>query len=126
MPAAAPTRCPPARWSTCSRCRALGKIEATLINAGNAHHFRLRAADIGLKGTELQPEINNNPETLAKLDAIRAVGAVAMGLAKTPAEATAKRPGTPKISFCRAAGGLYFIERRTMVEANGTSTALRA
>jgi probable AcnD-accessory protein PrpF len=76
----------------------VGRIEATLINAGNATIF-VRAADLGLKGTELQPEVNNNPELLARFEAIRAAGAVAMGLAATRQEATARRPATPKISF---------------------------
>ena len=76
----------------------VGRIEATLVNAGNATIF-VRAADLGLKGTELQPEVNNNAALLEKFEAIRAAGAVAMGLAATPQEATAKRPATPKISF---------------------------
>jgi len=76
----------------------VGKIEATLVNAGNATIF-VRAADLGLSGTELQPEVNGNPALLAKFEAIRAAGAVAMGLAASAAEATAKRPATPKISF---------------------------
>jgi probable AcnD-accessory protein PrpF len=93
----------------------VGKLEATLINAGNATIF-VRAADIGLKGTELQSEINNNPAMLAKLEAIRAVGAVAMGLVKTPAEATANRPGTPKVSFV-APPAPYISSSGAMVEA---------
>jgi probable AcnD-accessory protein PrpF len=76
----------------------VGRIEATLVNAGNATIF-VRAADLGLKGTELQSEVNNNTALLAKFEAIRAAGAVAMGLAKTAEEATARRPATPKISF---------------------------
>ena len=76
----------------------VGRIEATLINAGNATIF-VRAADLGLTGTELQPEVNSNAALLARFEAIRAAGAVAMGLAATAGEATARRPATPKLSF---------------------------
>lgn len=76
----------------------VGKIEATLINAGNPTIF-VDAAALGFRGTELQPEINNNAEVLARCETIRAHATVAMGLASTPQEATEKRPHTPKLAF---------------------------
>lgn len=76
----------------------LGLVEATLINAGNPTVF-VDASSLGLRGTELQGEINVNKETLALAEAIRAQGAVMMGLVETPAEATAQRPHTPKLAF---------------------------
>jgi hypothetical protein len=76
----------------------LGAVEATLIDAGNPTIF-IDAARLGLKGTELQPDINGDTKLLASAEAVRAQGAVAMGLVKTAAEATAKRPGTPKLAF---------------------------
>jgi len=76
----------------------LGRIEATLIDAGNPTIF-VDAARLGLLGTELQPDINGNKKLLALAETVRAHGAVAMGLAKTPDEATARRPGTPKLAF---------------------------
>jgi probable AcnD-accessory protein PrpF len=76
----------------------LGKIEATLIDAGNPTIF-VDAARLGLKGTELQPDINGDRKLLALAEAVRAEGAVAMGLTRTAAQATAKRPGTPKLAF---------------------------
>jgi 2-methylaconitate cis-trans-isomerase PrpF len=51
-----------------------------------------------LKGTELQPDINNDPALLARFETIRAHAAVAMGLIRTPEEA-ATRQHTPKIAF---------------------------
>jgi probable AcnD-accessory protein PrpF len=74
------------------------KFEATLINAGNPTIF-IDAEALGLKGTELQDDVNSNPELLSRLEAIRAHGAVAMGLAASAAEATQKRPHTPKLAF---------------------------
>lgn len=84
--------------------KGIGKIEATLINAGNPTIF-VAAAALGLKGTELQADINGNAELLARAEAIRAHGAVAMGLAENAAEATAKRPHTPKLAFIAGPAG---------------------
>jgi len=76
----------------------LGLIEATLINAGNPTIF-IDAASLGLSGTELQGDVNGQRDLLRIAEAIRAQGAVAMGLASSAAEATAKRPHTPKLAF---------------------------
>jgi probable AcnD-accessory protein PrpF len=76
----------------------VGDVEMTMINAGNPAIF-IQASVLGLQGNELQRDVNSNPELLAKAEAIRAHAAVRMGLAATPAEATLKRPHTPKLSF---------------------------
>ncbi len=76
----------------------VGKVEATLINAGNPTIF-VEAKALGLKGTELQGDVNDKKELLALAEAVRAHGAVAMGLVKTAEEATTKRPHTPKLAF---------------------------
>jgi probable AcnD-accessory protein PrpF len=75
----------------------VGRIEATLINAGIPTVF-VRAVDIGLAGTELQPDINEDRAKLAMFEAIRTAGALRMGLIKAPEEA-AKRQHTPKVAF---------------------------
>jgi 2-methylaconitate isomerase len=59
-----------------------GPIAATLINAGIATVF-VRAADLGLSGTELREAINADPAALARFEALRTAGAAAMGIAKT-------------------------------------------
>jgi probable AcnD-accessory protein PrpF len=82
----------------------VGAIEATLINAGNPTIF-VDAARLGLTGTELQKDINGNPKILALAEAVRAHGAVAMGLVKTPQEATEKRQHTPKLAFIAKPAG---------------------
>lgn len=76
----------------------LGALDATLINAGNPTLF-VRAADLGLSGTESRTEFNQNSALLNRCETIRAHGAVAMGLATSPDEATACRPHTPKLAF---------------------------
>ena len=75
----------------------LGRVRATLINAGVPMVF-VEAATLGYDGTELQPAINEDKAALAKLEAIRAAGAVRMGLIDDVAQAAA-RPLTPKVAF---------------------------
>lgn len=75
----------------------LGTLKATLINSGIPTIF-INAEDIGYNGTELQEAINEDPTALAKFEAIRAFGAVRMGLIKDVDEA-ANRQHTPKVAF---------------------------
>ncbi len=75
----------------------IGSFEVTLINAGIPTIF-LRAADLGFTGTELQKDINANADILAKLEKIRAYGAVKMGLISDIKEAET-RQHTPKIAW---------------------------
>ncbi len=75
----------------------VGTFEVTLINAGIPTVF-LRAKDLGFTGTELQKDINSNTEILAKLEKIRAYGAVKMGLISDIVEAET-RQHTPKIAW---------------------------
>ena len=75
----------------------VGILPATLINAGIPTIF-VNAADIGYTGTELQEAINGDVEALARFEAIRAHGAVRMGLIAHVDEA-ASRQHTPKVAF---------------------------
>ncbi|KPW17253.1 Uncharacterized protein ALO83_03295 [Pseudomonas cannabina pv. alisalensis] len=78
----------------------LGTLKATLINAGIPTIF-VNAADIGYTGTELQGDINADPLALARLETLRAYGAVRMGLIGSIDEA-ATRQHTPKVAFVAA------------------------
>lgn len=75
----------------------VGTFKATMINAGIPTIF-LNAIDIGYQGTELQDAINNDNNALARFEAIRACGALKMGLISEVAEA-ATRQHTPKVAF---------------------------
>ncbi len=75
----------------------IGSFDATLINAGIPTIF-LNARDLGYAGTELQPAVNGDQAALARFEAIRAGGAVKMGLIREVADA-ATRQHTPKIAF---------------------------
>ncbi|WOE32727.1 MULTISPECIES: 2-methylaconitate cis-trans isomerase PrpF [unclassified Acinetobacter] len=75
----------------------VGSFQVTFINAGIPTIF-LNAEDLGYSGTELQDDINNNEQVLAKFETIRAYGAKQMGLIQDIAEAK-DRQHTPKIAF---------------------------
>ena len=75
----------------------VGTFQATMINAGIPTIF-IDAAALGYKGTELQDDINGDPAALARFEAIRAHGALRMGLISKLEEA-ASRQHTPKVAF---------------------------
>jgi probable AcnD-accessory protein PrpF len=75
-----------------------GTYRVTMINAGNPAIF-IHAEDLGLRGNEMQADINENAALLRKCERIRAHAAVRMGLAATPEDVTALRPHTPKLAF---------------------------
>ncbi|MBT3437867.1 MAG: 2-methylaconitate cis-trans isomerase PrpF [Oceanospirillaceae bacterium] len=79
----------------------VGCFSATMINAGIATIF-INAHDLGYSGTELQPDINTDPQALAKLESIRAHGGVKMGLFSHIDDAQ-QRQHTPKVAFVAAA-----------------------
>lgn len=74
-----------------------GRLQATLIHSGIPTIF-VRAKDMGFTGTELQSDINNDPEILKRFESLRAIGAVKMGLIDR-IEQAATRAHTPKIAF---------------------------
>ena len=75
----------------------MGRFQATLINAGIPALF-VHADDIGYFGTELQEAVNHDGKALSQLEAIRAQGALKMGLIQHIDEA-ASRQHTPKLAF---------------------------
>ena len=75
----------------------VGTFNATLINAGIPTIF-IDAEAIGYQGTELQDDINNDEQALAKFETIRAYGALKMGLIERLEEAET-RQHTPKVAF---------------------------
>ena len=58
----------------------------------------VNAEDIGYTGTELQDAINSDPKALTRFEAIRAHGALRMGLI-AHIEDAAKRQHTPKVAY---------------------------
>ncbi|MET3181068.1 UNVERIFIED_ORG: putative AcnD-accessory protein PrpF [Variovorax guangxiensis] len=75
----------------------VGTLRATMINAGIPTVF-VEAEAVGYTGTELQDAINGDARALSMFEAIRAHGALKMGLIGDIAEA-ATRQHTPKVAF---------------------------
>ncbi|TBV73663.1 2-methylaconitate cis-trans isomerase PrpF [Pseudoxanthomonas winnipegensis] len=101
----------------------VGSFQATLINAGIPTIF-LDAAALGYTGSELQGAINENAAALARLETIRAHGALRMGLIRTLDEA-ARRQHTPKLAFVAPAETYVASSGRT-VEAGAIDLRVRA
>lgn len=79
----------------------IGEFQATYVTAGIPTVF-LRADELGLTGRELQSDVNNSAELLAKFETIRAHAGVAMGLFNDVSDAVASQH-TPKIAFVTSA-----------------------
>jgi 2-methylaconitate cis-trans-isomerase PrpF len=75
----------------------VGKLRVSMIDAANATVF-VNAADIGLTGTEMPDVLDNSPEILKKLAAIRVAASVAMGITASPEEA-ARKTSVPFVGF---------------------------
>lgn len=74
-----------------------GKFTVSMVDAANACCF-VRADELGLTGTEMPEQLDTNVALLERLQAIRIAASVAMGIARTPEEAKAKRV-VPFIGF---------------------------
>ncbi|HEX2828930.1 MAG TPA: PrpF domain-containing protein [Burkholderiales bacterium] len=74
-----------------------GKLTVSMVDAANACCF-VRAADLGIAGTDMPEALDGNTALLEKLGAIRLAASVAMGIASNIEEAKAKRV-VPFIGF---------------------------
>lgn len=101
----------------------VGSFAATLINAGIPTIF-LNAHDLGYTGRELQGDINGDAQALARLETIRAHGALKMGLIQDLSEA-ASRQHTPKLAFV-APPASYTASSGKAVEAQDVDLLVRA
>ncbi|MCA1247087.1 2-methylaconitate cis-trans isomerase PrpF [Massilia sp. MS-15] len=101
----------------------VGTLRATMINAGIPTIF-VQAEAIGYMGTELQEAINGDPRALAMFEAIRAHGALRMGLISSIEEA-ARRQHTPKVAFV-APPASYQASSGKQVDAGDIDLLVRA
>ncbi|HDY7698758.1 TPA: 2-methylaconitate cis-trans isomerase PrpF [Vibrio vulnificus] len=101
----------------------IGTFNSTLINAGIPTIF-LDAEALGYSGTELQEQINNDEQALAKFETIRAYGALKMGLISSIDEAEG-RQHTPKVAFV-AKPKSYQASSGKVVEAGDVDLLVRA
>ncbi|WP_369046542.1 2-methylaconitate cis-trans isomerase PrpF family protein [Sinomonas sp. P10A9] len=67
-----------------------GPVEVSFVDASNPCVF-VRARDFGLRGTELPDQLESDPDLLARLEEVRRMASVAMGIAATVQDAAANR-----------------------------------
>ena len=99
----------------------VGKLTVSMVDAANATVF-VRAADLGLTGTEMPDALEGNAEIMKKLGAIRLVASVAMGIAKN-AEEAAKKSAVPFVGFVSAAQDAALLTGETIQAADIDLTA---
>ena len=87
----------------------LGPVEASLVDAANPCVF-VAAASLGKDGSEMPDALENDPQFLERMEAIRCAASVAMGLAPDIA-AAAKIPSVPKVAM--------IVPPRTMTTLSG-------
>jgi 2-methylaconitate isomerase len=83
-----------------------------MVDGDNACAF-VRAADLGLNGTELPDALDAVPEVLAKLAAIRIQASVAMGIVRDAAEAAAITT-VPYIGFVSPAANALTLNKQIL------------
>ena len=75
-----------------------GRLEVSMVDAGSPMVF-VRAADLGLVGTESPKVIDSDPKMLSLLETIRGIAAVKMGIAPDEQTAHEKIRAVPMVAF---------------------------
>jgi 2-methylaconitate cis-trans-isomerase PrpF len=99
----------------------VGKLTVSMVDAANATVF-VRAADLGLTGTEMPDTLEANVEVMKKLGAIRAHAAVAMGITQTTDQAL-KKGGVPFVGFVSPAQDATLLTGESISAADVDLTA---
>jgi 2-methylaconitate cis-trans-isomerase PrpF len=73
------------------------RLEASMVDAANPCVF-VAAEALGLTGIEMPDQLERDPVTMQRLEAIRVAASLRMGIAATPAEA-ARKPSIPKVAI---------------------------
>lgn len=78
-----------------------GSLSVSLVDAAHPMAF-VRAADLGMSGTEPPAQINGDAEMLANLEAVRAACAVRLGVVTEAADAAATSATVPRLAVVAA------------------------
>lgn len=76
----------------------VGEIEISIVDAANPLVF-VKAEDLGLKGTELPAALDQDEEMLNRLETVRGIAAVKLGLIDDYKKSAWETPGVPKMTF---------------------------
>lgn len=94
-----------------------GEMEATILDVSNPMVL-VNASVLGLKGTELPEEINNNKAACELLEKIRGTACIKMGFAKDLQDATDNSPAVPKVGFVTSPVGYTDISGAQVDESD--------
>jgi 2-methylaconitate cis-trans-isomerase PrpF len=97
---------------------------ASLLDVSNPCVF-VRAADLGLRGTELPDDFLDRPDLMAELEQIRGAAAARLGFVADAALATADSPAVPKMCLV-APPQDYLASTGTRVRADQVSLVARS
>ena len=82
----------------------VGEIEISIVDAANPLVF-VKAEDLGLKGTELPAALDQDEEMLNRLETVRGIAAVKLGLIDDYKKSAWETPGVPKMTFVSKPSG---------------------
>ena len=100
----------------------VGTVSASLVDAANPFVF-VDADTMGIGGAEMPDALDARRDLMRRLERIRAAAAVAMGIAATPAEASARFPSAPKIGIVAPPRRAETLSGETVEAADGDITA---
>ena len=75
-----------------------GAVQVSIVDTGNVSVF-IRAADLGLEGTELPDDVDGDPGMLTELEELRGKAAELIGMVSDWRHSTVKSPATPFVAF---------------------------
>ncbi len=101
----------------------LGAVRVTIIDAANPVVL-VPAPEIGLTGIEIE-QIDKSREIRERLEAVRSMAAVAVGLVRGPEEARSASPAVPKIA-CVSAPGSYTATNGKIIGAGDMDLNVRS
>jgi 2-methylaconitate cis-trans-isomerase PrpF len=99
-------------------------IDASLVDIGNAHVF-VRAADVGLVGTETAAEIDADADLLDRLERIRGAAAFRMKMVSRPDRSRTESPATPILGVVSPPAAYWNDAARAPVTAEETDLVAR-
>jgi 2-methylaconitate cis-trans-isomerase PrpF len=91
-------------------------FEVSMVDAANACVF-VRAADLGLTGTELPEELERKPKILERLQEIRVEASIAMGIAKDVASARSIS-AVPSVGFVSGPADFHTLSGEQVVASD--------
>jgi len=92
-----------------------GTVKVSIVDAANPLVF-VKAEDLGLTGTELPADLDQDPKKLELLETVRGLAAVKLGLIKDYKTSAWETPGIPKMTYVSEAKG-YTASDGTQVKA---------